>query len=146
MSGGVACQLSQEVGFLRPRILRRNCRPAKSGEKNTDSSNRDLGLALCFLSEDREQPPLSMVTSMMQLSLLLFGYTKVKLMGHHEDKSDQSTKHLCRSASDAQDTSANILRPGRQLSRSHVCLISKNSCFPSYEWSSRAVNGHAAYW
>lgn len=53
-----ACQLSQEVGFLQPRILRRNCRPAKSGEKYTDSSNWDLGLALCLLSVDLEQPPL----------------------------------------------------------------------------------------
>lgn len=33
MSGREACQLSMEVGFLLPRILSRNYRPAKSGEK-----------------------------------------------------------------------------------------------------------------
>lgn len=53
-----ACQLAQEVGFLLTRLLSRNCRPAKSGEKSTESRNWYVRLALCLLPEDLEQPPL----------------------------------------------------------------------------------------
>lgn len=53
-----ACQLAQEVGFLLTRLLSRNCRPVKSGEKNTESRNWYVRLALCLLPEDLERPPL----------------------------------------------------------------------------------------
>lgn len=51
-----ACQPAQEVGFLLTRLLSRNCRPAKSGEKNTELRSWYVRLALCLLPEDLERP------------------------------------------------------------------------------------------
>ena len=76
-SGGQTRQLSREVGFLPPRILRKNCRPAKSGEKDADSSNwglREHGAAISPLCS--------------QLPLPSYGCTKAKLTGSHELRSE----------------------------------------------------------